>query len=104
MIGTGWLSQSCALLVPQVFTYTPGSVPVTGRHLPLRELSRVPVEVHFQKSERLDEHGAPAMALLVSFSTTQALPRSALLSWNQVALAPGLLAAVAEPTVTARPV
>jgi hypothetical protein len=59
MTGSGWLSQSCAWLVPQVFTDTPGSVPVTDRHLPLCSFRSVPVDVHFQKSEWFDEHGAP---------------------------------------------
>jgi hypothetical protein len=81
--------------------------------LPLCSFSSWPVDVHFQKSEWLVEHGAPAMALLAPFSVMQEFPRSALLSWNQAGAAaaptagwalPGLAAAVAGPTVSASPV
>jgi hypothetical protein len=68
------------------------------------------VEVHSQKSEWFDEHGAPATALLVPFWVTHAFPMSALRSWNQVVVAAAraapvaVAAAAAEPTVSASPV
>jgi hypothetical protein len=77
--------------------------------LPLCSLSSSPVDVHSQKSEWFEEHGAPLTALLVPSSVMHAFPRSALLSWNQVGLAagravPGLAAAAAGPTDHASPV